>query len=107
MTHPYKNLPTKAFWRKAVQKTEMLNVDPVGEFNLKISKDTKVATAGSCFAQHIARHLKNSGFNYYVEEKGHPILPSHVLKEFNYGTFSARYGNLYTARQLLQLAKEP
>jgi hypothetical protein len=78
-------------------------VDPVGIFDLCIEPDTKVATAGSCFAQHIARHLQQSGFNYYVVERGHPVLPEWVRVEHNYGLFSARYGNIYTARQLLQL----
>ncbi len=105
MSHPYKKLPPKAFWRKSISSLQTEQVDPVGCFGLQIEKETKVATAGSCFAQHIARHLQSSGFNYYVAEEAHPLLPAAVQKEFNYGTFSARYGNLYTSRQLLQLFK--
>lgn len=101
--HPYKSLPDKAFWRRSVSSPEIGEVDPVGVFDLRITPETKVATAGSCFAQHIARHLKSSGFDYYVAEQGHPLISSDVLAAHNYGTFSARYGNLYTARQLLQL----
>ncbi|OWU82246.1 GSCFA domain-containing protein [Oceanicola sp. 22II-s10i] len=101
--HPYKSLPDKAFWRRSVSAPEIGDVDPVGVFDLKITPETKVATAGSCFAQHIARHLKSSGFDYYVAEQGHPLISPGVLSAHNYGTFSARYGNLYTARQLLQL----
>jgi hypothetical protein len=81
----------------------MAEVDPVGEFNVRIDPQTKVATAGSCFAQHIARYLKNSGFTYYVAEPGHPILPESQRTRQNYGLYSCRYGNIYTARQLLQL----
>ena len=101
--HPYRSLPPKAFWRKSVAGVAPQDVDPVGEFTLKITPETKVATAGSCFAQHIARHLKASGFNYYVVEDGHPLLPEQVRNANNFGMFSARYGNIYTARQLLQL----
>jgi hypothetical protein len=101
--HPYKSLPEKAFWRRSVAGVEPEKVDPVGIFDLRIDADTKVATAGSCFAQHIARYLKNSGFCYYVAEPGHPILPAAVRESQNYGLFSARYGNIYTARQLWQL----
>ena len=36
-------------------------------------------------------------------ERGHPILPLSFRARQNYGLFSARYGNIYTARQLLQL----
>lgn len=102
--HPYKALPEKAFWRRSVAGKPAGEVDPVGAFSLQIDQHTKVATAGSCFAQHIARHLRSTGFNYYVAEPGHPILPSGgIHKKHNYGLFSARYGNVYTARQLWQL----
>ena len=101
--HPYRALPPKAFWRKSVAGLAAAEVDPVGEFKLRILPETKVATAGSCFAQHIARHLKKSGFHYYVAEEGHPVMPEALREKHNYGTFSARYGNIYTARQLNQL----
>lgn len=101
--NPYKALPDKAFWRRAIATSPRSKVDPVGTFDLRIEPETKVATAGSCFAQHIARHLKKSGYNHYVAEPGHPIVPASVRAKNNYGLFSARYGNIYTARQLLQL----
>jgi hypothetical protein len=101
--HPYKSLPEKAFWRRSVAGCSPADVDPVGVFDVRIDADTKVATAGSCFAQHIARYLKDSGYCYYVAEPGHPILPPKTLAHQNYGLFSCRYGNIYTARQLWQL----
>jgi hypothetical protein len=101
--HPYRSAPMHNSWRKAVAGPEPRDVDPVVSMGVKINPSTKVATAGSCFAQHIARYLKNSGFNYYVAEAGHPVLPEAVRSANNYGLFSARYGNIYTARQLLQL----
>lgn len=101
--HPYKSLPPKSFWRRAVAAPAPPNVDPVGVFELKIGPDTRVATAGSCFAQHIARHLRKSGYNYFIAEPGHDLLPMKVREAANYGLFSARYGNIYTTRQLWQL----
>lgn len=101
--HPYKSLPETAFWRSAVASPTPANVDPVAGFGLCIHSDTKVATAGSCFAQHISRHLKRAGFNYYVVETAHPLLPEKIQRAHDYGIFSCRYGNIYTARQLLQL----
>ncbi len=101
--HPYKSAPAHTSWRRAVGAPKPREVDPVVNFGIHIGRNSKVATAGSCFAQHIARHLKKSGFNYYVAEPGHPILPESVRLANNYGLFSARYGNIYTARQLLQL----
>jgi hypothetical protein len=104
-THPYKALSDKAFWRRSVASVPAAEVDPVVRFSLRISRETKIATAGSCFAQHIARHLRTAGFNYYVVEPGHPILPVEILEKHNYGLFSARCGNIYTARQLWQLLR--
>jgi hypothetical protein len=101
--HPYRSAPNHTSWRRAVAALDAREIDPVVNFGVEINPSTKVATAGSCFAQHIARYLKNSGFNYYVAEPGHPVLPESVRAANNYGLFSARYGNIYTARQLLQL----
>jgi hypothetical protein len=103
VSHPYKSAPEHTSWRRAVAGPRPRDVDPVVRLDIKIDPTMKVATAGSCFAQHIARYLKNNGFNYYVAEPGHPVLPESVRLANNYGLFSARYGNIYTARQLLQL----
>jgi hypothetical protein len=101
--NPYTSLPDKAFWRRGVASVAPDDVDPVGDFNLAIDPQTKVATAGSCFAQHIARHLRAAGYNHYVTEPGHPLLPDEVRQQYGYGLFSCRFGNIYTTRQLLQL----
>ena len=101
--HPYKALPDKAFWRRSVVNPSPRDIDPVGDLRLRITPTMKVATAGSCFAQHIARHLKKSGYNYFVAETAHPSVMKSVAQANGYGLFSARYGNIYTARQLLQL----
>jgi hypothetical protein len=101
--HPYKKLPDSNYWSRSISKVSFENVDPVVNFDFKITPSCKVATAGSCFAQHIARTLAKSGMNYFVAEKGDLSLDDEVLKELGYGLFSARYGNIYTAKQLLQL----
>jgi hypothetical protein len=80
----------------------MPEVDPVVSAPFTLKREDKVATAGSCFAQHIARTLVKHGFNYYVPESGGD-LPGEEGQRRNYGVFSARYGNLYTTRQLVQL----
>lgn len=103
MKTPYHSLPPITRWSKSVAGLPYGEVDPVVAFPWKIESGDKVATAGSCFAQHIARHLKKNGFDYYVTEDGHSIGDEDQKAKFNFGTFSARYGNLYTTRQLLQL----
>lgn len=58
---------------------------------------------GSCFAQHLSNYISRSGFNYYVTEAGPGDLTAAQARMRNYGVFSARYGNVYTVRQALQL----
>lgn len=103
--NPYRDYADYAFWRRAVEKPAYQEVDPVVSAPFVLSPTDRVVTAGSCFAQHIARYLKKSGFNFCVTETAHPLLSGELARKFNYGTFSARYGNLYTPRQLLQLYK--
>ncbi len=100
---PYRDCQPYSFWRKAMLETSANKIDPVVNFPFKINRTDKIATAGSCFAQHISRHLRKSGYNYLTTEKAHPILGEAIAREFNYETFTARYGNIYTSRQLLQL----
>lgn len=100
---PYHVQPPTAFWRRSISEVAPDEVDPVVGWNLKISPTTKVATAGSCFAQHIARRLKESGYNYFVTEQSPINLNADIERDYNFGTFSARFGNIYTSRQLLQL----
>ncbi len=85
-----------------VQPSEL---DPVVRFPFVISPDHKVAVAGSCFAQHVARRLRSRGLNFFDVEPAHPLLPDDTVAEFCYGQFSARFGNIYTSRQLLQLLR--
>lgn len=103
--HPYRNLPGHQFWRRSVAAIEPHLLDPVVRTRFGITAADKVATAGSCFAQHISRRLSDIGFNYFVPESG-AALDAGVRRERGYGVFSARFGNLYTVRQLWQLFQE-
>lgn len=103
--NPYSNLPDHCFWSRSHRDKTMSEIDPVVKDHFKLNPRMKIATAGSCFAQHIARHLQSNGYNYFVSEKAHPIISPKVSKTYNYGVFTARFGNLYTVRQLLQLAQ--
>lgn len=105
MTNPYKGLPAHHFWRRAISSVEPHAVDPVIDAKFRIDMSERVATAGSCFAQHISRRLSAIGFNYFVPESGDEFdLQERVAR--GYGVFSARYGNIYTVRQLLQTFEE-
>ncbi|HXT07278.1 MAG TPA: GSCFA domain-containing protein, partial [Roseiarcus sp.] len=101
--HAYSDLPGYCFWRESVAEPAASEVDPVVAAKFKISTSDRVATAGSCFAQHISRRLDAAGFCYLVTETAHPAFNARCYRDFNYGVYSARYGNVYTARQLRQL----
>jgi hypothetical protein len=105
MSNPYRGLPDHQFWRRSVSGVEHHLLDPVVAPRFKIDREERVATAGSCFAQHISRRLSQIGFNYFVTEAGEGLSEAERHGR-NYGTFSARYGNLYTTAQLLQLFQE-
>ncbi len=70
---------------------------------VEIAQGQRVATMGSCFAQHLARHIQKIGLTYYVAEQPPKGMPQELARERNYGVFSARYGNVYTVRQAVQL----
>ena len=103
MTHPYRGLPDYAYWRRSMEGLPPAEVDPVTAPRFTIGKQDRVATAGSCFAQHIARHLARSGFNYHVTETAHPLCPPDEAAAHGYGVYTARYANIYTSTQLVQL----
>lgn len=102
---PYKGLPAHQFWRRSISAVEPHRINPVTNTRFKIGKNARVGTAGSCFAQHISRRIMASGFNYLVTEAGEGMDEAQRQKR-NYGTFSARYGNVYTTVQLDQLFDE-
>jgi hypothetical protein len=101
--NPYQGLPPHHYWRKSVEAVPMSQIDPVVRGRFKIGRGDRVASAGSCFAQHITKALKKNGFNYFVAEAPPPGLDPETAHRRNFGAFSARFGNIYTARQLAQL----
>lgn len=101
-SNPYRGYPDHQFWRRAVLAPGHGAVDPVVDPEFVIDADTRIGTAGSCFAQHIARRLAASGHHYLVTETGQDLDPAERTRR-NYGVYSARYGNIYSARQLRQL----
>lgn len=102
-TCPYRGLPAEAYWKRSVADLPADEVDPVQDLGFRLGPRDAIATAGSCFAQHIARYLQASGCHYFVAEPPPYLLDNETAAAFQYGTFSARFGNIYTTRQLWQL----
>ncbi|MEM7213091.1 MAG: GSCFA domain-containing protein [Pseudomonadota bacterium] len=103
---PYEDLPPRSFWKTGIARCAPGAVRDLYLKKFDISAEDRIATAGSCFAQHITGKLRASGYAVMDMEPAPPWLPEQVQLAHGYGVFSARYGNVYTARQLLQLARE-
>jgi hypothetical protein len=100
---PYAGLAPAAFWRTSMAAIPAGAVDPVGVPPFTIDRRTRIVTAGSCFAQHVSQALIDAGYSFHVTERAPAQLTATEARRAGYGAFSARYGNVYTARQLLQL----
>lgn len=98
--NPYQKLPNDAFWRTAVADCKPNEIRGMWKPKFHFSRSSKIITAGSCFAQHIGRALRAKGYHWVDSE---PAPGSDELKAaYQYGTFSFRTGNIYTARMLNQ-----
>ena len=105
--NPYAGLPDQAFWDRSVGGVPLFALDPMAgppvPAGFRLTRETRIATAGSCFAQHIAERLQASGYHYLVTEDAPDGTAPEAARARGYRLFSARYGNVYTARQLRQL----
>lgn len=103
---PYRGNPAKTYWKSAVQGSQISDLGDLYVKKFPISTKQRIATAGSCFAQHISRHLRRNGYSVLDVEPAPPHLDAAAAGEYGYGVYSARFGNIYYTRQLLQLARE-
>lgn len=106
MTTPYSNLPSGQYWRSGVADVHPTQLSGLYRKKFDIGFEDRIATAGSCFAQHVARHMKANGYDIVDAETLPSWLPADIAQKHGYGIYSARYGNIYTARQLLQLVRD-
>lgn len=100
--HPYMDRPARTFWRRTVGEGPGTAITDWYRRKFDIS-EAQIATAGSCFAQHIGRRLRSSGFAFVDVEPAPEGLPAAEQLANGYRMYSARFGNVYTTRQLLQL----
>lgn len=104
--NPYRGRPERSFWIPSVAERHYADIQDLWRpFSLK--KSERVATAGSCFAQHIGHNLERRGAAFMnCEPAPDFITDTATARRFGYGVFSCRYGNIYTSRQLVQLFDE-
>ena len=94
--HPYRSQPDKAFWNRFVAGAPWLHVDIAPESRPVLHADTRVATAGSCFASNLVKWLPSLGVTPFVTEQAPGWFSPAEAEAHHYGDFSARYGNIYT-----------
>lgn len=101
--HPYREIADYRHWFRAPGYADPAALDPVTGPKFTILPSQPVATAGSCFAQNVAKHLDRNGFNILLTEAAPSFLAPELHGAFQYGVYSTRCGNVYTTRQLRQL----
>lgn len=99
--NPYRELPPTAFWRTGVAEAGLFGLQDLWKSPWELPADARFSTFGSCFAQHISRALVARGLNWKEAEPVPGRTPEKLAKTYNYGVFTARTGNIYTAAQLL------
>ncbi|MCR8549012.1 GSCFA domain-containing protein [Salipiger sp. P9] len=102
---PYSSLPPSAFWKLCRNDRDFLLSD-IYQPKFSLTPGMRIATAGSCFAQNIGRYVRASELELVDTEPAPALMPAETAQRFGYGLFSARYGNIYTARQLRQLLED-
>jgi len=105
MKHPYQDLSDNAFWKTAIANRHFGDIADLAQ-SIPLQRSDKVATAGSCFAQYIGNRLAAKGANFLDFELAPENWQPDDARRHGFGVYSCRYGNIYTVRQLLQLAEE-
>jgi len=105
MKHPYQNLAENAFWKTAITNRHFGDIADLAQ-SIPLQRSDRVATAGSCFAQYIGNRLAAKGANFLDLELPPENWQPDDARRHGFGVYSCRYGNIYTVRQLLQLAEE-
>ena len=102
---PYDAIAPAQRWDRGVTDTDPDGFDPQGAVRFTFDRSSKFASAGSCFAQRVAESLRASPYRYLQAEPGPAWLDERRRAAYNYAPLPARYGNVYTSLQLLQLLR--
>lgn len=100
--NPYAELDNKYFWAPAVGKIDPTQISSLWNPKRDLFRRHKIATYGSCFAQHFGRALRSRKYGWMMCEDTPSGLSTETATRFNYGIFTARTGNIYTVSLLRQ-----
>jgi len=101
----YDRSPPCSFWNRC-QADEGFLLESIYAPQMTLGPGTQVATAGSCFAQKIGQYLRQTDVALLDDEPLPNGMRPETGRRYGYGLYSARYGNIYTSAQLLQLAED-
>lgn len=101
----YSTAPPMSFWECCSSDSEF-RLGEIFQPRFLLNAGERIGAAGSCFAQKIGYELRQSNANLVdVEPKPHGM--SHLTAaKLGFGIYSARYGNVYTTAQWLQLIED-
>ena len=102
VSNPYRFNSANKFWRSALAELKYTEISDMWNPKFKIGLNSKIITVGSCFAKHIGDWLKAKKFDFVDSEPPPKDLHPDKYKNYGYGIFSFRIGNIYTASMLRQ-----
>jgi hypothetical protein len=102
--HPYQRIPPYSRWKQGVTDGVDSRELVAGLRFRGLRQSDRVFSAGSCFASNMVPYLEGAAITS-VRTEGRPTALSALKDGLGYDSFSARFGNIYTSRQFLQLLR--
>lgn len=99
---PYSALPERAFWNQCVRAGDDMRVGNWYRRKFDMS-GLRIATAGDFFSQHLGSWLLQQGFDFIDAEPVPDDFSAYSAAAHGYATWSARFGEVNSVRQLVQL----
>ena len=84
MSHPYESLPPESFWRSVIAEVPEARLDGIAAPGFALTGVDRIATAGSCFAQHIGKALRARGYQVLDAEPAPPVISEASSRRFGY-----------------------
>ena len=100
---PYDSIAPEQRWHAAPETIADRFSEIASAPRFVFDADAGIATAGSCFAARLAERLRTSGLRFVATEAGPPTMSHEDRLAHGYWPYPARFGNIYTTLQLLQL----
>jgi len=100
--NPYGSLDERSYWAPAVGRIPHENISLLWKPKRDVQRRHKIATYGSCFAQHFGRALRSRKYGWMDAEECPSGMTEESATQYNYGVFTSRTGNIYTTSLLKQ-----